>query len=93
MKFLERNFARFKGSQTTWLQWRRFYTFLYMFQLAPRTIINESCVEVVKLGRDVFLRLFAEFSDWYLEQWMYIKFFVKLGNNVSHTCAMLLEIY
>jgi hypothetical protein len=32
-------------------------------------------------------------SDWFLEQWLNIKFCVKLGKNASDTCAMLSTAY
>jgi hypothetical protein len=32
-------------------------------------------------------------SDQFLEQWINIKFCVKLGKNASDTCAMLSEAY
>jgi hypothetical protein len=37
----------------------------------------------------VFLRLVAKMNDWFLEQWINIKFCVKLGKNASDTCAIL----
>jgi hypothetical protein len=52
-----------------------------------------SCVEVVALIRDVFLRLVAKMSDQFLEHQINIKFCVKLGKNASDTCAMQSEAY
>jgi hypothetical protein len=41
----------------------------------------------------VFLRLVAKMSGRFLEQRINIKFYVKLGENATDTCAMLSEAY
>jgi uncharacterized metal-binding protein len=41
----------------------------------------------------VFLRLVTKMSDRFLEQWINIKFCIKLGDNASATCALLSEAY
>jgi len=41
----------------------------------------------------MILRLVAEMSDLYLEQYINIKFCVKLGKDASDTCAMFFEAY
>jgi hypothetical protein len=41
----------------------------------------------------VFLHLVGKMSDRFLEQWINIKFFVKLGNNATDSFAMLSEAY
>jgi hypothetical protein len=41
----------------------------------------------------VFLGLIAKMSDHFLEQQVKIKFFVKLGENASDSCAVLSEAY
>jgi hypothetical protein len=41
----------------------------------------------------VFLCLVAKISDWFLEQQINIKFFVKLGKNASYTCALHSEAF
>jgi hypothetical protein len=51
--------------------------------------INASCVEVMALIRCVFLHLVTKMSDWFLEQWITIKFCVKLGKNAQDTYALL----
>jgi len=43
--------------------------------------------------RHVFLRLVAKMSEWFLEERINIKFYVKLDKNASDTCAMLSEAY
>jgi len=48
---------------------------------------------VVAMVRRMFLHLVTEISDWFIEQWFYIKFCVKLGQNPSDTCAVLSEAY
>jgi hypothetical protein len=35
----------------------------------------------------------TEMSDWYLEQWINIKYCVKLGTNASDICAMVSKAY
>jgi hypothetical protein len=50
-------------------------------------------MEVAALIRRVFLHFVAEISDLFLEQRINMKFYVKLGNNESDTCAMLSEAY
>jgi hypothetical protein len=41
----------------------------------------------------MFVRLMAKMSDPFLDQWINIKFCVKLGKNASNNCAMLFEAY
>jgi hypothetical protein len=50
-------------------------------------------MEAVALIRRMFLRLVTKITDRFLEQRINIKFCVKLGENVSGTCAVLSEAY
>jgi hypothetical protein len=50
-------------------------------------------MEIVALTRCVFLHLVAKMTDWFLEQQINTKFYVKLKNNASITCAKLSKAY
>jgi hypothetical protein len=74
----------------TWSWWKYVCGCFNVHQLRFQWI-NASYVEDMAFIRRVFLRLVAKMSDCFLEQWINIKFCVKLGKNESDTCAVLSE--
>jgi hypothetical protein len=67
-----------------------------MFKIALGTMSTHKRQLCGSCGADktfVFLTIVSKMSDQFLEQRIYIKFCLELGNNANNTCTMLFEAY